>query len=78
MIRNNSHYISFITSFIVTSNDENIDNHGYISTSILRIYRRIFWYKISMRLKLIKIHENIKKNSKNDIINNNKHFKVVL
>ena len=31
-----------------------------------------------MRLKLIKIHENIKKNSKNDIINNNKHFKVVL
>ena len=78
MIRNNSHYVSFITSFIVTSKDENIDNHGYIGTSILQIYRRIFWYKISMRLKLIKIHENIKKKSKNDIINNNKHFKIVL
>ena len=29
-------------------------------------------------LKLIKTYENIEKNSKNDIINNNKYFKVIL
>ena len=28
-------------------------------------------------LKLIKTYENIEKNSKNDIINNDRHFKVV-
>ena len=28
--------------------------------------------------KLIKTHEIVEKNSKNDIINNNRHFKVVL
>ena len=59
-------------------NDENIDNHGYIGTSILQIYRiyrryiggyfgkkykRIFWKKISINLKLIKIYKNIRKTS---------------
>ena len=29
-------------------------------------------------LKLIKTYENIDKNSKNNVINNNRHFKVVL
>ena len=55
----------------VTTNDENI---GIL---ILRIYRQIFWKKNSEDLKLIKTYENIEKNSKNDIINNNRHFKVV-
>ena len=31
-----------------------------------------------MEQKLIKTHKNIKKNSKNDIRNNNKYFEVVL
>ena len=59
----------------VKTNDENI------SISILRIYQmyqQIFWKKISIDLQLIKTYENIEKNSKNDIINNNRHFKVVL
>ena len=59
----------------VKTNDENI------SISILRIYqmyRQIFGKKISIDLQLIKTYENIEKNSKNDIINNNRHFKVVL
>ena len=47
--------------------DENIGNHGYIGTSILRIYRRYiggcFEKKISINLKLIKIYKNIRKTS---------------
>ena len=50
----------------VKTNDENI---GIL---ILRIYRQIFWKKNSEDLKLIKTYENIEKNFKNDIINNNK------
>ena len=51
------------------TNDENIGNHGYISISILWIYQ-IYWsyidgyfekIYISMGLKLMKIHENIRK-----------------
>ena len=45
------------------TNDENIGNYGYIGISILRIYRRIFWKKISIGLKLLKTHENIRKTS---------------
>ena len=45
------------------SKDENIGNHGYIGTSILRIYRQIFWKKISVSLKLLKTHENVRKTS---------------
>ena len=43
--------------------EENIGNHGYIGTSILRIYRRIFWKKISVDLKLLKTHGNARKTS---------------
>ena len=47
--------------------DENIGNHGYIGTSILRIYRRYidgyFEKKILINLKLIKIYKNIRKTS---------------
>ena len=53
--------------------DENIDNYRYIgdiSTNILK--------KKLGSLKLIKTYENIEKNCKNDIINHNIHFKVVL
>ena len=56
----------------VKTNDENI------GIWIYRMYRRIFWKKNSVHLKLIKTYETIEKNSKNDIINNNRHFKVVL
>ena len=51
------------------TNDENIGNHGYISISILWICQ-IYWsyidgyfekIYISMGLKLMKIHENIRK-----------------
>ena len=48
------------------TNDENIGNHKYIGTSILqiyRIYRLIFWKKISISLKLLKTHENVRKTS---------------
>ena len=48
---------------LITTNDENIGNHGYIGTSILQIYRRIFWKKISIGLKLLKTHENVRKTS---------------
>ena len=44
--------------------DKNINNYGYIGTSILRIYwiyRRIFWHKILMDLKLIKTYKNVTK-----------------
>ena len=51
-----------------TTNDENIGNHVFIGISILQIYRRyigyigqIFWKKISVSLKLLKTHENIRK-----------------
>ena len=54
--------------FYSISKDENIGNHGYIGISILRIYRQIFWKKISVSLKLLKTHENIKKKSHNNII----------
>ena len=49
--------------------DEIIDNHRYIGTSILRIYQMIFWKK---KMKILR------KNSKNYIIKNNRHFKVIL
>ena len=49
------------------SNDENIGNHGYIGTSILRIYRKYvdgyFRKKISVDLKLLKTHGNTRKTS---------------
>ena len=54
------------------TNDENI------GIWIYRMYRRIFWKKNLVHLKLIKTYETIEKNSKNDIINKNRHFKVVL
>ena len=38
------------------SNDENIGNHGYIGTSILQ-------KKISIGLKLLKTHGNVRKTS---------------
>ena len=41
-------------------------------------YQWIFWYKISMRQKPIKIHWNVEKILRNDIKSNNKHFEVVL
>ena len=43
--------------------DENISNYGYIGASILRIYRQIFWKKISVGLKLLKTHGNVRKTS---------------
>ena len=50
---------------MITTKDENINSHRYVGTSILRIYRRYidgyFEKKILMSLKLIKIHENIRK-----------------
>ena len=46
----------------IISKDKNIGNHIYIGSSILQIYRRIFWHKISIDLKLIKTYENIKQN----------------
>ena len=52
--------------FLELTKDENIGNHRYIGTSILqiyRIYRRIFWKKISISLKSIKIYKNIRKTS---------------
>ena len=62
--------------------NENIGNNGYIDISILWIYQRYidgyFGKKDLGSLKLIKTYENNKKNSKNDIINNNRHFKIVL
>ena len=62
--------------------DENIGNHKFIGISILRIYRRYidgyFGKKKLGSLKLIKTYENVEKNSENDIINNNRHFKIVL
>ena len=39
-IENNGGLMS--TLELITINDENIGNHGYIGTSILQIYRRIF------------------------------------
>ena len=67
---------------VVPYNDENIGNCRYISILILHIYQRYinkhFEEKKSISLKLIKTYENIEKNSKNDIINNNRHLKVVL
>ena len=59
----------------VKTNDENI---GISILRIYQMYRQIFWKKISIDPKLIKTYEKIEKNSKNDIINNNRHFKVVL
>ena len=65
--------------------NENIDNYGYIGILILRIYwiyrryiDRYFGKKNLGSLKLLKTYENNEKNSKNNIINNNRHFKIVL
>ena len=52
-----------------------------INISVLRflqICQRFFWYKISIDSKLIKTHKNVEKNPKNDIMSNNRYFKVVL
>ena len=60
-------YMCMVPIHVGRSKDENIGNHGYIGTSILRIYRRyilrIFWKKISVSLKLLKTHENVRKTS---------------
>ena len=51
---------------IPENKDENIGNHGYIGTSILRIYRRYiggYFGKKYWSLKLLKTHENVKKTS---------------
>ena len=69
-------FIGNILLILVISKDENIGNHGYIGTSILRIYRiyrRYFWIyrryiggyfrKKYWCLKLLKTHENVKKTS---------------
>ena len=48
---------------LIEIKDENIGNHGYIGISILRIYQWIFWKKISISLKLLKTHENVRKTS---------------
>ena len=48
---------------LVAGKDENIVNYGYIGTSILRIYRQIFWKKILISLKLIRIYKNTRKTS---------------
>ena len=51
----------------MTPKDKNIENHGYIDTSILWIYHRYiggyFEKKISINVKLIKIYKNIIKTS---------------
>ena len=63
---------------IVPYKDENINNYGYIG--ILIYIKDILTNNLEKKtigLKLIKTYENVEKNSKNDIINNNKHFKVV-
>ena len=44
----------------------------------IRKYRWIFWLKISIGQKSMKTSKYVENNSKNDIINNNKYFKVVL
>ena len=53
--------------YLSCTQDENIGNHGYIDTSILRIYQRYidgyFGKKILIGLKLLKTHENIRKTS---------------
>ena len=52
--------------YVLITNDENIGNHGYIGTSILRIYRRYigeYFGKKYWCLKLLKTHENVKKTS---------------
>ena len=54
---------------VIVIKDENIGNHGYIGTSILRIYRIYRRYiggyfgKKYWCLKLLKTHENVKKTS---------------
>ena len=53
---------------LVAGKDENIVNYGYIGTSILRIYRQIFWKKISISLKLIKIYKKIQEKLYKNII----------
>ena len=63
--------------------DENIGNYGYISISILWIYRRyIDGYfgkkKIQYTKKLIKTHKNIIKTSQQYNQKYNRYFKVVL
>ena len=62
--------ISVITDISVFQFYGYIEYIEDISTNILK--------KKIGSLKLIKTYENIKKNSKNYIINNNRHFKVVL
>ena len=67
--------------------DWNIGFYGYISTSILRIYRKYrrnigeitvdIFSQISIESKLFKINKNIWKNFKNDKISKNTHFKVL-
>ena len=49
---NNYGEISIFYETMVSCNDKNISNYGYIGSSILHIYQKIFWYKISIDLKL--------------------------
>ena len=53
-------------AYILACIDENIGNHEYIGNLILwiyKIYRQIFWKKISVGQKLIKTHGNVRKTS---------------
>ena len=56
----NNQIILQITSRDRLTKDKNIENYGYISTSILWIYQ-IYWKKILIDVKLIKIYKNIRK-----------------
>ena len=62
-------YVKWHVTFVIVgkTKDENIGNHEYIGTSILRIYRRYiggyFGKKISVGLKLLKTHGNARKTS---------------
>ena len=55
--------------WVVVSKDKNIGNHGYIGSSILRIYRiyqryiNEYFDTILIDLKLIKTYENVKQSS---------------
>ena len=48
--------------------------YGYIKDILTDILEK----KKLDSLKSIKTYENVEKNSENDIINNNRHFKIVL
>ena len=58
--------ISIITNILVLPFYEYIGYIGDIS-DILEIYRRIFWHRISVNLKLIRNYKNVRKTLKNKI-----------